>query len=371
MMGVEVAHQILLNDLGRHANATADDVNQSVGRVLARGWYILGREGESFEKAFAAYCGVAHCVGVANGTDAIELGLRALGVSSGSRVVTVANAGLYTTTALLAIGAEPVFIDVDRSTHLLDIRDLECMLREGPISAVVVTHLFGLLHDMDVLLAVTSRYGVQVFEDCAQAHGAKRNGRSAGSFGAAASFSFYPTKNLGALGDGGAVVTNDDAVAEQVRQLRQYGWDSKYRARRRGGRNSRLDEIQAAVLSTKLPYLDGWNQRRREIAGRYSREIVHPDVHCPPVRDGEFVAHLYVVTSARRDALKAHLAASAITTDIHYPVPDYKQRSLEDLRSWPELPVTSELARTILTLPCYPELTDEEVSRVISCVNAW
>jgi dTDP-3-amino-2,3,6-trideoxy-4-keto-D-glucose/dTDP-3-amino-3,4,6-trideoxy-alpha-D-glucose/dTDP-2,6-dideoxy-D-kanosamine transaminase len=368
---MNVANPILINDLRRHAAATAPAVSAAIERVLKSGWFVLGPEGEAFERGFAGYCGVAHCVGVANGTDAIELGLRALGVRSGSRVATVANAGLYTTTALLAIGAEPVYIEVDSDTHLMDIGHLERVLEGTSVSAVVVTHLFGLLYDVAGLLNVTTRFGVPVFEDCAQAHGAERDGRRAGSFGTAASFSFYPTKNLGAMGDGGAVVTNDPAVAHLVRQLRQYGWTSKYRAGFRGGRNSRLDEMQAAILSAKLPHLDGWNQRRRDIATRYSREIDHPQVRCPPVRQEEFVGHLYVVASSDREGLKAHLAASSIGTDVHYPVPDYEQCSIAGLQNWPELPVTAELARSILTLPCFPELSDDEVFRVVSCVNSW
>ncbi|MGV9776867.1 DegT/DnrJ/EryC1/StrS family aminotransferase [Streptosporangium sp. NPDC003464] len=346
-------------------------MRSSVERVLTSGWYILGKDGEAFEQEFARYCGTAHCVGVANGTDAIELGLRALGVGAGSRVATVANAGLYTTTALMALGAEPVFVDVDRGTKLMDLAHLEQVVDAGGLDAVVVTHLFGLMHDMEAVLAVTARAGVPVFEDCAQAHGARRGGRRAGSCGAAASFSFYPTKNLGALGDGGAVVTGDPRVAQRVRLLRQYGWESKYRASIRGGRNSRLDEMQAAVLRAKLPLLDGWNRRRRDIATRYSREIVHPRVQCPPVYGEEFVGHLYVVVCEDREALRAHLAASSILTDVHYPVPDYRQPALAGPGDRTGLPVTDDLAASVLTLPCYPELSDEEVTRVISSIATW
>ncbi|GAA3088778.1 DegT/DnrJ/EryC1/StrS family aminotransferase [Streptosporangium carneum] len=366
-----MADRIAINDLSRHASSTETAVRASVERVLASGWYVLGRDGEAFEREFAEYCGTDHCVGVANGTDAIELGLRALGVGAGSRVATVANAGSYTTTALAALGAHPVFVDVDPDTKLMDPDRLGRVVEEGNLDAVVVTHLFGLLHDMEEILRVASRGGVAVFEDCAQAHGARRDGRRAGSFGAAASFSFYPTKNLGALGDGGAVVTGIPEVAERVRRLRQYGWESKYRISVRGGRNSRLDELQAAVLRAKLPLLDGWNARRREIAARYSREIVHPKVRCPEVHGEEFVAHLYVVVSDDREALRAHLAEASVLTDVHYPVPDHRQPCLAELGPWPGLPVTDELAASILTLPCYPELSDEEVARVIFHINTW
>ncbi len=366
-----MADRITINDLSRHASSTETALRASVERVLTSGWYVLGRDGEAFEREFAEYCGVDHCVGVANGTDAIELGLRALGVGAGSRVATVANAGPYTTTALAALGAEPVFVDVCRDTQLMDLARLRPVLEEGNLDAVVVTHLFGLLHDMEAVLELAARSGVAVFEDCAQAHGARRDGRRAGSFGAAASFSFYPTKNLGALGDGGAVVTGIPEVAEQVRRLRQYGWESKYRCSVRGGRNSRLDEMQAAVLRAKLPLLDGWNERRRDIAARYSREIAHPRVRCPLLHGEEFVAHLYVVVSDDREALRAHLAEASILTEVHYPVPDHHQPGLAGFGQWPALPVTEELAASILTLPCYPELSDEEVTRVISRINDW
>ncbi|WP_218004528.1 DegT/DnrJ/EryC1/StrS family aminotransferase [Microtetraspora niveoalba] len=367
-----MADRIAVNDLRRHAISTETAVRTSVERVLSSGWYVLGQEVEAFEREFADYCGVGHCVGVANGTDAIELGLRALGVGRGSRVATVANAGFYTTTALAALGAEPVFVDVDRDTKLMDLAHLKQVVEQAAPDAVVVTHLFGLLHDMDAVLAIADQAGVPVFEDCAQAHGARRGGRAAGSFGAAASFSFYPTKNLGALGDGGAVVTGSADVALRVRRLRQYGWESRYRTGEGGGRNSRLDEMQAAVLRAKLPFLDGWNRRRRDIATRYTREIRHPRVDRPAVHGEEYVAHLYVVTCDGREALRARLAEAGITTDVHYPVPDHRQPVLTGAGGpVAALPVTDELAASITTLPCYPELSDEEVTRVISHVNAW
>lgn len=366
-----MVNQIAINDLGRHAASTHCAVHEAVERVLKSGWYILGREGEAFEREFAGYCGTKDCVAVANGTDAIELGLRALGVKQGSRVATVANAGLYTTTALIALGAEPVFIDVDYESRLMNLEHLGEVLNRGDISAVVVTHLFGLLHDMQAVMGITSAAGVPVFEDCAQAHGASRGGRRAGSFGAAASFSFYPTKNLGALGDGGAVTTNDPEVATRIRRLRQYGWESKYRAVLSGARNSRLDEIQAAVLRAKLPSLDTWNDRRRAIAARYSQEITNPRVICSPVYGDEYVAHLYVITCDDRDGLRAHLSSAGIQTDVHYPIPDYRQPSLKGWNNWGHLPTTEALAERILTLPCYPELLDDEVARVVACINGW
>ncbi|RDI58542.1 DegT/DnrJ/EryC1/StrS family aminotransferase [Microvirga subterranea] len=360
-----------INNLRRHAESTNAAVREAVDRVLGSGWYILGRENDALEEEFASFCGANHCVGVANGTDAIELGLRALSVERGSRVVTVANAGYYTLTALSAIGAVPVFADVDETSRLMSIDHLGEIIAQGGIDAVVITHLFGLLHDMDAILRITEPAGVPVFEDCAQAHGASRTGRRAGSFGAAASFSFYPTKNLGALGDAGAVVTQSDDTARKVRQLRQYGWKSKYEVESPHARNSRLDEIQAAILRSKLPSLNDWNTRRREIATRYSTEIHHPRVSCPPVYGEEYVAHLYVIACDDRQSLRAHLSAMGIGTDVHYPIPDYRQLPLVGSFADFALPVTEKLAHRILTLPCYPELQDEEISHIIDSINRW
>jgi dTDP-4-amino-4,6-dideoxygalactose transaminase len=339
--------------------------------VTASNWYILGQEGAAFEEEFASYVGAAHCIGVANGTDAIELALRALGVRAGSRVATAANAAFYTTTALLAIGAEPVYVDVDRSTHLIDLNHLAPLIEGRKIDAAVVTHLYGLMHDMDAVMRLVAGTGIAILEDCAQSHGARRGSSQAGSYGDAASFSFYPTKNLGALGDAGAVITNDADTAQRVRLLRQYGWASKYRVVTEGARNSRLDEMQAAVLRAKLPRLDAWNARRRAIARRYSEGISHPRVTCPAIPSEAYVAHLYVVAVEDRESLRRHLGEAGIATDIHYPIPDHLQEPIRAKGVQKSLPVTEALAQSILTLPCYPELSDPEVDQVIACVNAW
>jgi dTDP-4-amino-4,6-dideoxygalactose transaminase len=365
-----MAHPIAVNDLARQTLLTQNEVRSAVERVIQSGWFVLGRECEAFEREFADYCGVDQCIGVANGTDAIEIGLRALGIGPGSRVATVANAGFYTTTALMALGAEPIFIDIDQNDRLMKDRHLHEVVNAGRIDAVVVTHLYGLLKDMDPILRIAKSADIPVFEDCAQAHGAARGGKKAGSFGHAASFSFYPTKNLGALGDGGAIVTNDIHLASKVRRLRQYGWESKYRAVLPGARNSRLDEMQAAILRAKLPFLNDWNLRRRTIASRYSVEIGNPRVSCPPLYGEDFVAHLYVVTCTDRDELRAHLSNALVSTDVHYPVPDHQQPALSSIET-PSLFVTEALASSILTLPCYPELTDDEITRVIAKVNDW
>jgi len=366
-----MSRKILVNDLYRHTTSVRDEVIAAMTQVVDSAWFVHGKACAAFEQAFAEYCGTAHCAGVANGTDALELGLRGIGVTSGTRVATVANASFYTATALFAIGAHPVFIDVDATTQLMDLGHLREALDREPVDAVVVTHLYGLMHDMQAVMEICRPRGVRVLEDCAQAHGARRGGQRAGSWGDAATFSFYPTKNLGAIGDGGAVVTNDAGVADRVRLLRQYGWTKKYEVGVLGARNSRLDELQAAVLLAKLPHLDGWNARRRDIASRYSEGINHPRIQVPPRRGDEYVAHLFVIRCEDRESLKGHLAGAGVATDIHYPVPDHRQPAIASLADWPALPVTEALASNVLTLPLYPELSDDEVTEVIQAVNAW
>jgi dTDP-4-amino-4,6-dideoxygalactose transaminase len=352
--------RLLINDLKRHHEALAGEVRAALERVLARGWFILGPEVEAFEREFAQACGASHAVGVANGTDALELALRALGVGPGDEVATVANAGGYSTVAIRAAGARPVYVDVEPGSLNMDAAPLARALSPRT-RAVIVTHLYGRMADMPRLVEAAGRAGVPLIEDCAQAHGALRDGRPAGSWGAAGCFSFYPTKNLGALGDGGAVVTSDGALAERVRRLRQYGWPQKYRAVLPGGRNSRLDEMQAAVLRAKLPHLPAFNDRRRAIARAYHASLRGAPLALPESFGEDCVAHLYVVRTARRDALRAALAARGIFAEVHYPVPDHWQ---EPWRAPVVLPVTERTAGEVLTLPCFPEMSDAEVALV-------
>ena len=350
---------LLINEIRRQNHGLlAADIQSAITRVLDRGWYILGPEVEAFENEFADYCGVEHCVGVGNGTDALELALRALDLPAGSRVLTVANAGGYSSTAILAAGLTPVYADVDGITMTMQ------PVAAADVRAVIATHLYGRMAAMPAILAAAD--GVPVIEDCAQAHGALLGGCKAGTWGTIGCFSFYPTKNLGALGDGGAVVTRDAAVASRVKELRQYGWRTKYRTETAGGRNSRLDEIQAAILRAKLPHLDTWNARRRMIALQYNECLRSSSLSTPPV-DESYVAHLYVVRSDDRERLRKALTSADIATDVHYPLPDYKQ-------SWmpaaDPLPVTEECCRTVLTLPCFPELTKQEVARIAEVVTS-
>jgi dTDP-4-amino-4,6-dideoxygalactose transaminase len=357
-----------LQDLKRSTRALNQDLRNAIDQVLADSWYLLGSRVATFESAFAAYCGVSDCVSVANGTDALEIALRALGCGAGDEVTTVANAGMYGSAAIVAVGARPVFADIDPVTMTMDAHSLASVL--GPRTrAIIVTHLYGRLADMAAL--VDRSRGVPIIEDCAQAHGAERGGRKAGGWGALGCYSFYPTKNLGALGDAGAIVTNSDTLAAASRSLRQYGWQQKYVAERAHGRNSRLDEIQAAVLSVKLPYLDRWNARRRAIAGRY-RSAVGGGVTVSGSGGGDDVAHLCVIRSSDRDRLRKFLVLNGIATDIHYPVPDYRQPALQ---RWIDpdaaLPVTDAVTNEILTIPCFPEMSGEEIERVCSGLSRF
>lgn len=361
---------IPVNSLDRHVTPLSSELIQACATVIASGHYVLGPNVKAFESEFAAYCGVSDCVSVANGTEALELGLRSIGITQGKRVALVANAAMYGTTAVLACGAEPVFVDIDPATHTLDPKSLEAVLAADRVDAVIVTHLYGRLASMEAIMALADEHGFVVFEDCAQAHGARdASGRRAGSFGKAASFSFYPTKNLGAVGDGGAIVTNDPQIADTLRKLRQYGWTAKYRNELPGGRNSRLDELQAAFLRIMLPLLDGWSARRREIANRYSREISNGRIQVPPASGEEYVAHLYVVQASDRTGLQQHLAAAGVGSDVHYPTGDHRQPLFHDRFVSTTLPSTEAACQNVLTLPCFPELTDDEAARVIQACN--
>lgn len=372
--GASADIRIPVNDLRRHATAFSAPLTATAQRVLERGHYVLGPEVAGFEAEFAAYCGVAHCVGVANGTDALELALRALGVAPGTVVAVAANAAMYATSAVLAIGAQPLFVDVDAGTALMQAPDLQRAVEACATQprAVVATHLYGRLAPMDALLGYARSQRISIIEDCAQAHGALGpDGRRAGAYGDLATFSFYPTKNLGAVGDGGAVTCNDDEIAARVRQLRQYGWSRKYTNAIAGGRNSRLDELQAAFLRVLLPHLDERNGRRSDIANRYSRHIRNPAIQTPTTAGAEYVAHLYVVRCQQRDALAAHLATQGIGTDIHYPIPDHRQPVHGDRFARVSLPVTEALSASVLTLPCFPDMHDHEVDQVITACNNW
>lgn len=334
-------------------------LDSAVRRVMASGWYILGQEVAQFEREFADYLGVEAAVGVASGTDALLLALRAAGVGAGDEVITVAHTAVATVAAIELAGAQPVLIDIDAQTYTMD----PVLLPDAITSrtrAIVPVHLYGQTAEMDPVLAIARRHGLVVIEDCAQAHGARYHGRMAGTMGDLAAFSFYPTKNLGALGDGGAVVTDDPALAERVRLLQQYGWRERYISVI-PGLNSRLDELQAAVLRVRLPLLDEENAARRQLASHYDQWFAGLPLIAPSVAEGRsHVYHLYVIQANDRDALQQFLQANGVGTGIHYPRPIHQQPAYERLGYSPgRLPITEALSGRILSLPMYPDLSTE------------
>ena len=357
-------------DVARQLASQRAELEAAVLSVIRSGRFVLGEQVAAFESAFATYCDAPHAIGVANGTDALELALRSVSVGSKDRVITVANAGGYATAAIRACGAEPLYVDVDTGSLQVDTAEFERALAAGP-HAAIVTHLYGRMAPIETLRRMADEHGIPLIEDCAQAHGARLGGRHAGTFGALGCFSFYPTKNLGALGDGGAVITRHDDLAAGVRALRQYGWHRKYCVERSGGRNSRLDELQAAVLRHRLSSLDADNHRRRAIAARYARDIGNPLLEVPTRQGEDDVVHLFVVLTEHRDAFAAYLATRGIACDVHYPIPDHQQPGSPAPGDTSPLLVTEALAQQVLTLPCFPAMSEEEIARVIDACNAF
>jgi dTDP-4-amino-4,6-dideoxygalactose transaminase len=350
-----------------------DEVMSAVVRVLDSGWYILGAEVEAFEQEFARKFGFRAAVGVGNGTDAIALALRCLGIGRGDRVATVSHTAVATVAAIEMAGASPVFVDINSDTYTMDPQALLRTLEEcGPIKAVIAVHLYGHPADVPAMAEMANRFGVRVIEDCAQAHGAKLHGRFVGSMGDVATFSFYPTKNIGAVGDGGMVVANNVELIQQVRRLREYGWQRRYISDV-PGINSRLDELQAAVLRVKLPYLDAGNRRRAAIAAAYNEGLAGTGLVMPKRRpDATHVYHQYVVRHAERDRLRAQLRDKGIGTNIHYPMPVHRQPAYAkrfEVRS-DELGTTDAVASQILSLPMYPELSDLMVRNVVDTLRS-
>jgi dTDP-4-amino-4,6-dideoxygalactose transaminase len=354
-------------DLSRQLAAVRGEVDDALAEVVSGGRFIGGPRVEAFESAFASFCGAADAVGVANGTDAIELSLRALGIGRGDEVITAANTCIPTVAGIEASGATPVLVDVDEETFTLDPGELEDATT-ARTKAVVPVHLYGQCADVDAIELHAKEHGLAVVEDAAQAHGAERHGRRAGSFAAVASFSFYPTKNLGALGDAGAIVTSEPEIAEAARELRSFGERGASDAVRRGS-NSRLDPLQAAVLSVKLPRLESWNERRRFLADLYRAEL-EDAVAVPREAPGaRHVYHLFVVRSPRRDALSQELERRGIGTLVHYPRAVHEHPAYRELDRPGRLLRSERLAREVLSLPLYPELTDDEVRAVAAAVR--
>lgn len=357
-------------DLTRQHQQIAHELESAMTGVLASGWFIQGPQLEAFEKEFADYCQVEHCVGVGNGLDALVLLLRAHGIGVGDEVIVPTNTFIATWLAVTAVGATIVAVEPDESTHNLSPELLEAHLTPRT-RCIMPVHLYGQPADMDPIMALAQQHGLIVIEDNAQAQGALYKGRPTGSLGHSAATSFYPGKNLGALGDGGAVVTRDPAIARQVRMLRNYGSEKKYDHQALGC-NSRLDEIQAAILRVKLRQLNTWNEERRTIAARYDRLLAGLPVTTPKTPEwAKPVWHLYVIRSIHRDALQAHLQSQGIQTVIHYPVPPHQQACYVNQMAGSSHPVAETLSGQVLSLPMYPGLTEAEQCRVAEAIASF
>lgn len=346
------------------------ELDAAAKRVLDSGWYLLGQEDTAFEREFAAYCGVKHAIACANGLDALKLVIQAYGFGPGDEIIAPANTYIASLIAISANGATPVLVEPCLDTYLIDPKRIEAAITPRT-KAIMVVHLYGRAMEMTKVWALAKKHNLKVIEDCAQAHGAYCGETRCGALGDAAGFSFYPGKNLGCLGDGGAMTTNDDALAEKLRALRNYGSDVKYHFPYRGT-NSRLDEIQAAYLRVKLPLLDADNARRVEIAARYCREIANPRITLPEAPTGkkDNVYHVFPVRTANRDAFQSYLTEKGVQTVIHYPIPPHRQPAYTEWHGL-SLPITEEIHDTIISLPISPVMTDDEVAEVIAAVNAY
>lgn len=347
------------------------ELHDAFERVLDTSWYISGEEDTRFEQDFAAFCGTKYCVGCGNGLDALMLSLKALGIGKDDEVLVPSNTYIATALAVTYVGAKPVFVEPDIRTYNIDTDRMEDKIT-SKTKAVIPVHLYGQPADMEGIMSIARKYGLKVIEDCAQAHGAVYHGQIVGSFGDASGFSFYPGKNLGALGDAGAVVSNHGEIAEKIRALGNYGSDYKYHHIYQG-HNSRLDEIQAAFLRVKLQHLKRMNQERRRIAKRYIDEIRNDSIILPYVIENvEPVWHIFAIRCDRRDELADYLDSFGIVTNKHYPIPIHLQRAYADLNMREgELPVAEEISRTELSLPMYYGLSDEDISFIIEKINLF
>lgn len=362
-----------MTDLKAIYDDNQQEINAVIQDVLTSGWYVLGKQVEGFETEFAEWLNLSHVVSVANGTDAIELSLRCLDVKPGDLVATVAHTAVATVSAIERAGARPVFIDIEPDTMTLSPKALEQAIKtiKEPIKAVVPVHIYGHMADMPAIMNLAKQYSFQVIEDCAQAHGATLQGRKAGSFGDLAAFSFYPTKNLGAFGDGGAVATNRKEYAEKLKIIRQYGWEERNSSKMTGV-NSRLDELQAAILRVLLKKLDTSLSRRKDIAEQY-QQIKHPYIEKPIVKkDASHAYHLYVIRTQHRDSLMNWLKTFDIHPAVHYPTPIHLQPAYQDKCLVPlELNVTERCAREILSLPLHPYLKEAQINKLVSALAEW
>lgn len=346
------------------------DIDAAISRVLDSGWYILRNEVRSFEEEFASYIGVTHGIGVGSGTEAIHLALTTCGIGPGDEVITVSHTAVATISAIELSGAIPVLVDIEPDFYTIDPDKIESAITSHT-KAIIPVHIYGHPVDMYPIVEIAEKFNLKVIEDCAQAHGATYKGKHVGSIGDIGCFSFYPTKNLGALGDGGMVVTNNEKFAEKAKLLREYGWSERY-VSHFAGWNSRLDEIQAAILRVKLKHLDEDNSKRVCIAELYSKELEMCDIILPKQRkDSAHVYHLYVIRSERRDILLGFLKEKGIGVLIHYPVPVHLQPAYRSLHGCDKMPETEKSSKEIVSLPMYPELSLEEIKTVINSIKAF
>jgi len=359
-------------DLKQEYQSIKDEVNVSLQQVMDSCRFVLGESVNSFEKEFASFCGTKYAVGVANGTDALRLVLLACGIEKGDEVITVPNTFIATTEAISQTGAKIVFVDINSSTYNIDVSRIEGAINEKT-KAIVPVHLFGEPADMNPIMKIAREYNLKVIEDACQAHGAEYKGKKAGSIGDAGCFSFYPSKNLGAFGDGGMVVSNGNEIAQKIKMLRDHGQIKKYEHLVEGY-NSRLDEMQAAILRVKLKRLDEWNELRRKNASIYNDLLEDVDEVVMPLEAeyAKHVYHLYVIRTHRRDELQDWLKSKGIGTGLHYPIPLHLQRVYEYLGyKEGDFPVAEECAKQILSLPMFPELTQEEIEKVVTEIKRF
>ena len=344
------------------------EISQAIQRVLKNGWFILGEEVERFEEEFSKYVGAKYGIGVNSGSDALFLALKALGIGEGDEVITVSHTFISTADAIARNGAKPVLVDIDPDTYCVDVSRIEERIT-NKTRAILPVHLYGHPADMQPITEIARRYNLAVVEDACQAHGAEFKGRKVGSIGDVGCFSFYPIKNLGAYGDGGMVVTDDEELAVKLKMLREYGQPQKYHHDFIGV-NSRLDEIQAAILRVKLKYLDEWNEKRRRVAKLYDELLRNSHLVKPVEKEyAKHVYHLYVIRGEERDRLQRHLRANGIQTQIHYPIPVHRQKAYQALVADANMPATEKICQEILSLPMHPFLGEDEVQAVAECVR--
>ena len=359
-------------DLAAVHDPISTDLEDAFHEVMDREWFIRGQAGIDFEKVYAKYCGVNYCVGVGNGLEAIRLILMACDIGKGDEVIVPANTFIATVLAITQVGATPVFVDADVTTYNIDVFKIEKAITDKT-KAIIAVHLYGRLAEMDKICSLAKKYDLRVFEDAAQAHGARKKNKRAGSFSDAAAFSFYPGKNLGCLGDGGAVVTNDKRLADKVRALGNYGSEEKYNHIYKGC-NSRLDEFQAAFLLKKLPYLENWNEERRNIAFKYMTQITNKKIKLPEKLEDRYsnVFHIFPVMVEERENFISYLEGKGIGVNVHYPCPIMKQPAYSEFfEKSNEYPVTQYICKSEVSLPLYPGMTEEQVNWVIDCVNVY